>query len=129
MNMTRLREIRKVIESLTDKEFDMGRLGEPRNMKEHAPGACGCLAGWTLARYSPDVTDLDVGFDSARKALGLTGDQAHFLFLGNLPTGLLHDLTRKDALHALDTLMETGNPVWPEWLEGYLKLTNEAKAS
>lgn len=117
MNKKRLSRVRDLIANvLTDKQFDMGSYGDTSELRKHKCGSAGCIGGWVCALYPPVGEDLDMLWhsDVATTALDLNEQQADYLFCGSLSSVVLGPLTRQDAVKAIDTLIETGMPVWPD---------------
>lgn len=117
MNKKRLSRVRDLIANrLTDKQFDMGTFGETPELRKHKCGSAGCIGGWVCAVYPPVGADLAMlnHTEAATDALSLTEQQADYLFCGSLSSDVLKPLTRQEAVKAIDTLIETGMPVWPD---------------
>lgn len=113
MNIHRLMLVRDQIAVLADDQFRMEWYGEPAKLK-YTCGTAGCIAGWTCALFAPETpSNTDNVSSKAQTLLDLTDEEAAQLFCGLVSRRVLSSVTRSDAVHAIDTLIETGTPEWP----------------
>lgn len=83
-------------------------------------GTAGCIAGWTLATFSPD-TSIHFRYgsviDAARNILGLSYDSAYELFMaGTIGLSQFFDISREreksEVLAQLDWILAGNEPNW-----------------
>lgn len=127
MNVQRLTRLRRLIaEVLKDEQLDMAHYGTPSRLAKHECNSAGCIAGWALTIFSPSAegkSRYDDVHDDAQEVLELTDKQAEYLFCPELGFELCR-VTRLDAVQAIDGLIETGMPTWPEWMMESLALAS-----
>ena len=78
-----------------------------RDMTGHHCGTNACIAGWAKAVWAPRSRN---AYESARRVLGLTGEQASELFSGVVP--LSTEPTAAQAALVLYNLAVTGKVNW-----------------
>lgn len=105
MNRERLRILRDHLAGLPDELFDMM---EPC-------GTICCIGGWANNLF---VEDGFPTLDRAERALELDAWQASALFYASNIDANLSDLTRLDAISAIDSMLANPDdgalPVWPQ---------------
>jgi hypothetical protein len=100
MNIDNLTKVRDFVASLPPERFNMVWWRNGNLM--HDCGTCGCIGGWTDALF-PDSFRAGI-------TLGLTNEQEDALFYP--PEFCEHSTTIEQAVHAINTLIETGMPEW-----------------
>ncbi len=112
MNKARLTELADIIEKgKPDLRFDMGTFRQC--------STAGCIAGWAVAVYAPNIWADKEAFDSiddipdiARKLLHLSHGEADELFLGDSVPEKLSKITTAEAVSTIRNFVETGRIEW-----------------
>lgn len=95
--------------------------GDPKDLSGHNCGTTACIGGWAckLLANNDDPT-----FELAQDLLGLTEDQATWLFIGMFSPKWMPDITLAEAVSALRHMAELG-PAFPSDPTHILEIPND----
>lgn len=112
LNIANLTIVRQLIADAPDDLVDMREVGNPKNC-----GSPRCIAGWACTAM-PDYNAFEPSLAQARDFLGLTPQQANYLFLSHLGPQAIGRIDKLTTLAAIDSLIE-GRPLptWPARIE------------
>jgi hypothetical protein len=112
LNIANFTLVRGLIADAPDALVDMREVGNPKDC-----GSPRCIAGWACTAM-PDYTPAAPSLAQARDFLGLTPQQANYLFLSHLGPQAIGKIDKPTTLAAIDSLIQ-GNalPTWPTRIE------------